>query len=88
MILDPAAARMGAEQNDLEDPSAAGLFRELGLLRIPEFLENDFYDARKLVAFALGQVTKLFGYNQGKPRRKSSGNGVLHLSNRVWLGDE
>ena len=57
-ILDPVAARVASEQNDLEQPAAPQLRHRAAGDREGEALANAVDDKGKLVPLALGQIIK------------------------------
>lgn len=57
-ILDPIAACVGAEQDQLEDAAALALVRELGFDGILKFIEQDAGDPFQLAALDGGQMVE------------------------------
>lgn len=60
VILDPIAARIGAEQNQLEDAAAFALHGELGFEGVVKFIEQDRGDPFQLAALPVGQMGEAF----------------------------
>ena len=58
-ILDPIAARVGAEQDQLEDAAALALVGELGFDGILKFIEQDAGDPFQLAALGGGEMIEI-----------------------------
>ena len=70
-ILDPIAARVGAEQDQLEDAAALALVGELGFDGILKFIEQDAGDPFQLAALGGGKMIEA-----GAPGQRASGRSI------------
>lgn len=78
-ILDPIAARIGAEQDQLEDATRLACGGELGFHRILKFVEQDAGDALQLAALDGGQMIEIGAHGHGRlsPAPASASNARL-----------
>jgi len=66
-VLDPIPARIGAEEDQLEDSALPVLVGEPGLLRIFEFIEDDAGDPFQLAALVVRQMGEAVGERHEAP---------------------
>src|SRR3546814_19173228 len=71
-ILDPIAARVGAEQDQLEHAAALAFVGELGFDGILKFIEQDAGDPFQFAALGGGKMTEI------GPHRHPIVYGVMH----------
>jgi len=67
VILDPIAARIGAEQDQLEDATALSLLGELGFQGILELIEQDSGDPFQLAPLAAGEAIEAANLHRTAP---------------------